>query len=396
MAKGIMSFVALNPNVTDQQFQDFSAELLQRFDQVRVITLAPDNIIRFIHPPKGNQNVIGMDYTKNKRQWPHIKRAIDTRSIVLSGPINFNLIQGGRGLILRIPLFVPTDPNNPRLDQQFWGVSSLVIDEAKLMTAADIRDMADGYYYALKGAPEVATVSSPILGNPNLFAMDAVFLQVNIPGAESWELAAYPVDGWNQTSAEVMVAYGLGYACTGLISLLTFFLVIENFRIRRLALHDSLTGLPNRRLLEDRMEQLAALSDRSGEGFQIFFVDLNRFKPVNDAFGHPIGDQLLKLVGERLGEETRKSDTVARIGGDEFIVLTPGIMSSEFTEIFMRRLSDRVREPYLIGSNEINIEASVGQAVFPQDASTVQDLLKVADTRMYAQKSGSHPNAAPA
>lgn len=395
VAKGIMSFIALNPNVTEKQFHNFAGDLIDRNDEIRVVALAPDNVIKFIYPDQGNRKAIGMDYTKNQEQWPYIKQAIDTKAIVLSGPIDLVRVRGGRGLILRVPLFVPTDPNNPRLNQAFWGVSSLVIDEQKFMAAAGIQDMADGYYYALKGAPNTGAPTKPILGNQNLFTMDSVFIPVDIPGAESWELAAYPINGWNQSSTEVLLAYGLGYVFSALIALLAFMLVLENAKNRQMALQDPLTGLPNRRLLEDRMKQLAAYSDRSGMGFQIFFVDLNRFKPINDAFGHGAGDQLLREVGHRLGEETRKSDTVARVGGDEFIVLTPGTMSAEFTEVFMRRLADRVREPFMVGGKEVAVEASVGQAVFPQDASTIHELLMVADTRMYAHK-GSRGGARPA
>lgn len=394
VAKSIISFVRLNPDVSEDEYRDFAEEVMRHHLAIRIIALAPDNIIRYMHPLEGNQKAIGLDYTKNEQQWPAIKRAIDTRSVMMSGPID--LVQGGRGLIARIPIFLPSSPGALDEDGALWGVGAIVVDETRMLAAAGMERLADNYYFALKGAPEPGASPKPIFGNQNLFGMDSVFLQVTFPGAETWELAAYPLEGWNRSSLEVLMAFGLGYVFSAVIAVLAFLLVLENFKIRQMALHDPLTGLPNRRLLEDRMEQLAAYTDRSGMGFQIFFVDLNKFKPVNDRFGHATGDLLLNEIGRRLGEETRKSDTVARIGGDEFVVLTPGAMKREATEIFMSRLADRVREPFKVGGVEVGVEASVGQAVYPQDASTIQDLLKVADTRMYADKSGGDPRPAPA
>jgi len=394
IAKNIISHVRLNPDFTAEEYRRFASELTRHHLAVRIMALAPDNVIRFTYPLKGNEKSIGLDYTKNKQQWPAIKRAIDTRSVVMSGPID--LVQGGRGLIARIPIFLPSSPGAKDEEGAFWGVGAIVVDETRMLAQAGLAEQADGYHFALKGAPEPGAEPKPIFGDQKIFGMDAVVLQVTFPGAETWQLAAYPENGWKRNSVEVLIAYGLGVALTLVIGLLAFLLVLEHFKIRQIALHDPLTGLPNRRLLEDRMEQLAAQTDRSGTGFQIFFVDLNKFKPVNDKFGHATGDQLLKEIGRRLSEETRKSDTVARIGGDEFVVLTPGAMRREATQDFMNRLADRVREPFRVGDTNVGVEASVGQAVYPQDASTIPDLLKVADTRMYADKSTSFPRSVPA
>ena len=134
------------------------------------------------------------------------------------------------------------------------------------------------------------------------------------------------------------------------------------------------------------MGQLANLSDRSGLGFQVFFVDLNAFKPINDEHGHSVGDEMLVEIGRRLRLATRRADTVARVGGDEFVVLTPGLMSEPDVAQFSRRLAAAVSEPVVIDELTIAVRASVGIASYPKDANTIRELLDLADTRMYAQK----------
>lgn len=189
-----------------------------------------------------------------------------------------------------------------------------------------------------------------------------------------------------QMSKELWLALIAGYGATFIVAGMGFLVVFEMVRARQLAHHDPLTGLPNRRLLEDRMEQLASLSDRSGLGFQVFFVDLNAFKPINDQHGHAIGDQMLIEIGQRLRAMTRRADTVARIGGDEFVVLTPGTMAQADVTLFSRRLAATVSEPMQLGDITVTVRASVGIASYPQDAKTILELLELADTRMYAQK----------
>ena len=136
--------------------------------------------------------------------------------------------------------------------------------------------------------------------------------------------------------------------------------------VRHLAYHDALTDLPNRMLLGDRMQQALARVDR-GDVVAVMCLDLDRFKPVNDAYGHAVGDLLLKSVAERLRIATRATDTVARVGGDEFVVLQVGIHTRNDAEVLARRLSDVLSSPFLIADLSITIGASIGVAMAPWD-----------------------------
>jgi diguanylate cyclase (GGDEF)-like protein len=153
-----------------------------------------------------------------------------------------------------------------------------------------------------------------------------------------------------------------------------------------MATHDALTGLPNRTLLSDRFTIALALSQRSRNRLAILMLDLDRFKSVNDSMGHDAGDKLLKAVGKRLKNTMRKSDTVARIGGDEFVLLLPQIPHADDATILAQRILDAFRDPFVFDDHRINITASIGIAVYPEAGRDIESLLKSADTAMYWAK----------
>lgn len=383
IANGLVSYVATRPDLTDAEFQRFAAETVAIARNIRNVALAPDNVIRFVHPLAGNEAVLGLDYEKNEAQWPSVKRAIEERETVVAGPVD--LVQGGRALIARTPIFVAPPDGDPQAERRFWGMAGVVVDIDGLFADAGIRARTGGYEFAVRGANGSGADGDPILGDAALFEQEAVTLPVMLPSG-SWQIAGRPEGGWAIDPFSIRFARVIGYGVSAVLAALTFFLAIAHHKARAMALHDALTGLPNRRLLEDRLLQLAALSDRTGLGFQVYFVDLNGFKPINDLYGHAVGDELLREVGRRLKDETRKTDTVARVGGDEFVVLMPGVAAGPITVNIADRFRNRVSEPLVVGDKPIAIQASVGWASYPSDAESVDDLLALADKRMYRAK----------
>jgi diguanylate cyclase (GGDEF)-like protein/PAS domain S-box-containing protein len=153
-----------------------------------------------------------------------------------------------------------------------------------------------------------------------------------------------------------------------------------------LANHDALTGLPNRFLLADRLELAIAHAERTNEIFAVCYLDLDGFKPVNDRFGHAAGDQLLSEIAKRFKSNIRRNDTVARVGGDEFVIVFSDIKSLNDCKMLLKRLLADVCQPVHLGSETACVTASIGVAIYPQDGNNSESLLKLADQAMYSAK----------
>jgi len=164
---------------------------------------------------------------------------------------------------------------------------------------------------------------------------------------------------------------------------------------QHLALHDHLTGLPNRRLYQDRLSSALERARRSGTHAALLIVDLDRFKQVNDALGHHIGDLVLQRVATLFSSRVRRSDTVARTGGDEFSIILESPTSREDALLVGRSLVDLLKDPLDLGDQTVRIGASVGIAVFPEDAFEMESLCIAADLRMYDAKNRSQGSREP-
>lgn len=162
---------------------------------------------------------------------------------------------------------------------------------------------------------------------------------------------------------------------------------------RIMAQHDSLTGLPNRALFSDRLQQALSYCKRHQRVLAVMLLDLNKFKPVNDQYGHAMGDELLKEIAQRLLICVRSSDTVARIGGDEFVILLHQIDDGSQTNVVSEKIHLALTQPFFIDGRRIEIGCSIGTAFFPQDALEAHELTQIADQRMYAQKQIAHAQA---
>lgn len=157
-------------------------------------------------------------------------------------------------------------------------------------------------------------------------------------------------------------------------------------RLRFDAQHDQLTGLPNRSLFFDRLTQCLTNTRTNHNKSAVLFVDLDKFKPVNDTYGHVVGDQLLKMVANNMVQSVRAEDTVARMGGDEFTVILRNVSQKEDAGVLANKLIDLLSTPFTIENQAIQIGASIGIAIFPEDGNTMEQLLEKADVAMYTAK----------
>ena len=156
--------------------------------------------------------------------------------------------------------------------------------------------------------------------------------------------------------------------------------------LERAAAHDALTGLPNRALLSARIDHAFAHHRRGGRGFALAVADLDGFKRINDSLGHAVGDSLLRQVAERLKGELRGVDTVARVGGDEFVLVLPEIENAAQADGLARRLTESMQRPFLVGEHTLFVTISVGFALHPEHASDADALMHCADSALYRAK----------
>jgi diguanylate cyclase (GGDEF)-like protein/PAS domain S-box-containing protein len=164
-------------------------------------------------------------------------------------------------------------------------------------------------------------------------------------------------------------------------------------KMSHLAEHDELTSLPNRALLNDRLEHGISLARRHGRQMAVLFIDLDHFKRINDSLGHLIGDQILKAVAERIAPCIRHSDTVSRHGGDEFIVLLSEVNRAEDAELIAEKIRLAVMVPYTIDSHYLHLTASIGVSIYPNDGEDATALIQYADTAMYHAKENGRNNS---
>jgi diguanylate cyclase len=225
-------------------------------------------------------------------------------------------------------------------------------------------------------------------------AFAAIEAQVNTAADARHAQALAALRALRSTEAMVLVATPVAFTA-GLGLLAMFWVLIVGYQRRtdrqaaqnqHQALHDSLTGLPNRTLLRDRTDQAIHQADRELVPAALLLIDLDRFKEVNDTLGHHYGDQLLIQVGERLQAVLREVDTVARLGGDEFAVLLPKIATGEGAVVVARKLQAALQEPFTIDDLTLDVEASMGLALYPDHGNDPDELLQRADIAMYAAK----------
>jgi diguanylate cyclase (GGDEF)-like protein len=285
---------------------------------------------------------------------------------------------------------------------QIWGREGRVVyaDDPglvgkRLQTSAGLRAALSGQ-----------TNSEVSRGSASVFAKQGSagvrVLAVNAPlrfAGESRPIGVFHIElpyqpiarqiGHDTRNVYLLLAAGLGLLYAGLFRMM----VATSRKLRRQAalneyqaLHDGLTGLPNRMLFHDRTGQAVLASRRSGEKGALMLMDLDRFKEVNDSLGHPCGDQLLTMVAERLQGGVRESDTVARLGGDEFAILLPGGVSSEGALEIAQRLLLTFEEPFGLHGLSLKIAASLGIVFFPDDGDEVDALVQRADAAMYRAK----------
>ncbi len=379
LSLGLSTFVLANPDFTQEELAQVAFSLIRQEPSIRAVALAPGNVIRFIYPYEGNEKALGLNLLETPTQRDAVLRLMRDLQPVTAGPIE--LAQGGIGIINRIPI-VFTKPGG---EPVYWGLASVAIDPLSVFRRAGVLPGKSdaGMVYALRGRDGLGAEGEVFLGDAALFDdAEAVLMDVIIPGG-SWQLAAHttqPVAGWGW-GAEILLIM-----LSAILGALVAYTLSAHQRIRSMALYDDLTGLANRLQFNLRGRDMFALARRSRRPLTLLNIDINDFKSVNDTYGHAAGDAVLAQTADRLRHNFRESDLLARVGGDEFLVLMPDITPGPELEGILERLRRSISVTLPGFDQPLDLAVSIGVASLNADTASLDSFMQKADEAMYRAK----------
>ncbi len=279
----------------------------------------------------------------------------------------------------------------------------LVVDDDPALRLVLRHTMEQDGYYVIEASNGLEAIQTTVRQQPDLILMDAVMPEMDgfraiseLKAMREYESLPILIITSLDDDQSVAQAFSAG-ACDYINKPINWSVLKHRVRrllytaeaerkIRHLAYHDTLTGLPNRLLFMDRMDQAISRAIRAEEKFSLLFIDIDHFKVINDSMGHEAGDKLLTAITGRLQKTLRRSDTIARLGGDEFTVILENISELDDVILVTKNLLEVLLKPVIINGRKVSVGASIGIAVFPDDGENFGNLLKNADTAMYRAK----------
>ena len=299
------------------------------------------------------------------------------RKLHLIGPVS--TINGAQTVIGYLPIFMRAGEHQ---DRHFWGYSVVHIDLQQLLRASNLHGLfSPRYRFALykqlpSGRRLLAQSAGGRLERP-------VTIDVASP-AGAWTLSAAPASGW--ASSPPTPAWLALLALSLLASGMAGYFVWQHALMATTALHDPLTGLPNRLLFHEQALLAIEQARRNHSHAAFLFLDLDNFKPINDAMGHGAGDRLLREVAARLKVSVRTVDTIARVGGDEFLLVLTNLKDRDYADTIAMELITVLERPFELDGTAVEVGVSIGMSVFPRDGDQLDDLIARADSAMYSAK----------
>lgn len=375
--RGLRAEFLVSDEVSAERFAELNSRLLSDDLHTRHVAVAPDLVIRYVHPAAGNEQVLGTDYRNIPEQLPSIQAAINSGDIIITGPVD--LLQGGEAIIARLPVVHDNG--------DVWGVISQIIDYRALLADAGM-DNLSLLQVAVRNAE-----GRLLAGAERMPAAIPLSTAVDLPNTQ-WTLTAAPLEGeWKPNLFEYWPVLLLGQGLIIAILFLVANALLSHYRLQKAfatishqARFDSLTDLANRTYFRRQLEQWLSYCKRHQQPFALLFIDLDHFKEINDSLGHDAGDALLIEVAKLLRKYTQDNTVLGRPGGDEFVLLLKDARKPEDACQIATSLLQRLQQPIQVGARTLYIKASIGIAMYPQDGSDAATLLKHSDLAMYAAK----------
>ncbi len=373
------SLVSAKPDFSVRDYERLAQSLAAWHPGLRNIALAPGNVVRYVYPLAGNEAVLGVNLENVPDQREGVLRMREDWKPFIAGPVR--LVQGGVGFVHRVPVIVVDDKDKAH----YWGLVAIAMDTGPVFERAGLNRESD-MVYALRGRDGKGTHGDVFYGAESTFlSATALHMDVAIPGG-NWEL----VTDWREPDHVLewraflwqVLALLLAFSAGGLVA----FAARSQARLHVLASHDSLTGLANRHQFLVQAESFLALAARQQSPFTLLNLDLEGFKGINDDCGHEVGDAMLVHVAAQARECLRTSDLIARFGGDEFLVLLPDTEPGPLLDQLIVRLREAVAVPLVVKAHRLSVGISVGVACYPADGFSLEELMRVSDFNMYADK----------
>ncbi|RTE66151.1 diguanylate cyclase [Amphritea opalescens] len=411
--------ISWNPLIEPDEVAAFEQTMQHAYPDFKIkgqplLPTDPLVVVKYIQPLESNWEALGFNVYANPARKKSMQMAKKLRADVATDIIQLvQLEKNDPGFLIFSPVFQSVDP----ADDSMGGYDSLkgfvvggfqvsAILESSLRLS--VQKYMDLYVYE-KGNPTdrvygdtaLLTAINAQQGLNHQFIMKHAqhewTFNLHVPERVITALQVGDMLGFLAVQAlfgilAVLItlsAFGYHERLSRLVDSRTDELKRVNDQLHHYAFYDSLTGLPNRRLFLDRLKQALELSQRNHSGVALLYMDLNGFKAVNDSLGHEQGDQLLIEVSRRFNHVLRHSDTLGRLGGDEFTLLLPNSPSQKDIMLIVNKLTGCLEEPIILGDSSLVIENSIGVAIFPQDGSNLVELMAAADTAMYAAKKQS-------
>ncbi|MGP8308701.1 diguanylate cyclase [Vibrio sp. YIC-376] len=384
-ASTLGTLVTLLPESDERKLGFAANRILEKSKNITSIGVAENDVVSHVFPLSGNESVIGLDYRMIPEQWAQVQKAREIQEIFIAGPVS--LVQGGQGLIVRVPVF-----RDPPFNQDYWGVISAIINFDSLLKATGVIDFSQRYPLTIRGYDSGGEFADIFFGVPNLSKTRYAKETVHFPYG-SWVLAVFSGDTlehqipWYVANLVRLIGYPILFALSiALIAIYRLYIIADTR-----ALHDELTHLPNRRYFMQSYKQQFELAKRYGKryGFALINIDLDRFKYINDTLGHDAGDKVLCATALRIKNSLRRSDMVARMGGDEFLVMVYSPKSEESLLALIQKVRSALcSSPVIYDQKPIILNVSVGYSMFERSFESPEQMMKIADKRMYDQKHG--------
>lgn len=386
----ILAYEVEQNNGNGEWFESYASKLINSIGGVENLQLAPDGVISNIYPLKGNESAIGLDIFANEQFKEAAMSAIKNQQLIAIGPVN--LVQGGVAVISRAPIFLHKGTQK----ELFWGFASAVIYLDDLLEATQLKQLeSEGYQYSLS-RKHTTTKETIVLSSSNDPLSDIQASTNLILPVGTWTLRiSRALDA--QLKQRKITGYAISFTVAFLLSIALYAILIQPLKLRKLvkqktaelqelAYKDPLTGLPNRRFLQDSLPNILYRNQKRKRISAFIYFDLDNFKRINDTIGHDVGDQVLVIVGDRLNKLKGSADFVVRLGGDEFGILLGDINNYSQAKEQGDRILKSIRMPVQVDSGEYILSTSLGIAMIPEHGYDLVTIMQNADMALYQAK----------